>query len=242
MSRWSCFYSPRLPFVIILGLLCVCLAGCGDAIKLEKPAPQKSYFVLKPTREGANASSGPAKGVLTIKALNVVPNFNSRELIYRLQDDQYATDYYNLLLTSPGSQLGQCIHDWFNNSGVFHYVINSNSEVEPSFILETSIRQFYGDFRESATPAAVLDLQFFLLQEKDYEFNVVFTKEFQKQIPIEARTPEALVKGYNTGLTEILQSLENDLQLVVSQTDDTPKASPPSRRHHRHRKPDIRPQ
>ena len=121
-------------------------------------------------------------------------------------------------------------------------MINTNSELEPSYILETSIRQLYGDFRQATAPVAVLDMQFFLLQEKDYEFHVIYTKEFQKQIPLEDRTPEALVKGYNTGLGEILLTLENDLRPIVSKTPDPQEDPSQSKRRRWHRKPDISPQ
>lgn len=207
--------SPQfwLPLLMIL-----CLSGCGDALKLERPDPQKAYFVLAPDTGAQTPSAGPGTGILSLKPLNIVPSFNSREFVYRLQDDQYARDYYNLLLTDPTSQFTQCIRNWLNRSGVFQYVVNANSELEPTYVLETSIREFYGDFRNYASPSAVLDLQIFLLQEQDYEYHVIYAKEFHKVISITACTPEALVKGYNTALTEILLDLENDLRPLVKKT------------------------
>lgn len=212
-TKLPCFFF--LIRLSLMGLLCLFLAGCGDSLKLEKPAPLKNFYVLKPDGNDQENSAGPGRGVLSIKPLNVAPDFRAREFVYRLQDDQYASDYYNQLLTAPGSQLGQCFHDWLNNSGVFEYVINSNSELDPSFVLEISLRQLYGDFRPNSTPSAVMDMQIFLLQEKDYEFRVLFTKEFHKTIPITERTADALITGYNTGLTEILQTLKTELRPVV---------------------------
>ncbi len=235
-------FIRNLSAYFLTACACLVLAGCGDALKLEKPAPEKNFFVLKPDTDSRQAPSGPGKGILIIKPLNIVSNFNSREFVYRLQDDQYATDYYNLLLTAPGNQLAQCFHDWLNSSGVFQFVVNSNSELEPNFVLETSVRQFYGDFRESTTPSAVFDLQIFLLQEQDYDYHVVYTKEFHKAVPIAARTPEALIKGYNAALTEVLSELENNLSPVVAQYAEQKGAQDTHHRRSWRRKPDIRAQ
>lgn len=224
MSRLQNFSPIPLPLICCLALACLCLAGCGDALNLEKPTPQKNYFVLAPI-QNAQPSSGPGKDVLAIKPLNAAPDFNSRELVYRLQGDQYATDYYNLLLTSPTNQLTSCLQNWLSQSGVFKFVITANSELEPSYILEASLRQMYGDFRDNVSPSAVISLQVFLLEEQDYAFQVVFAKNFQKTVALEARTPEALVEGFNTALADILRTLENDLRVVVAQSKETTPAS-----------------
>ena len=58
-------------------------------------------------------------------------------------------------------------------------------------------------------------MEFFLTSEIPEKPGILMQKRYAKSIPLTGRTPEALVKGWNQALEEILTSLVADLKAVA---------------------------
>ena len=55
-------------------------------------------------------------------------------------------------------------------------------------------------------------MEFFLTSEVPGQPGILMQKRYAKSIPLTGRTPEALVKGWNEALEEILTALTADLK------------------------------
>jgi hypothetical protein len=81
--------------------------------------------------------------------------------------------------------------------------------------LEGTVNALYGDFRNANSPRAVLEMEFFLTSEIPGKPGILMQKRYAKSLPLTGRTPEALVKGWNEALEEILTPLAADLKAAA---------------------------
>jgi cholesterol transport system auxiliary component len=188
----------------------VMLWGC---VSLEKAYPDRRYFVL----EGAPGEASPASkagGVLLVSSLRVSPRYESRSLIYRLSDSAFEADYYNQFLVSPGPMLTEEVRRGLSQAQITQYVVGTSSQLDPTHVLEGTVDSLYGDFRDLAAPKAVLEMEFFLSKESPTKADIVARKRYTKAIALNGRSPEALVRGWNQALNEILTALAADLKTI----------------------------
>ena len=63
-----------------------------------------------------------------------------------------------------------------------------------------------------SAPKAVLEMEFFLSKESPARAEILMRKRYAKAIPVNGRSAEALVKGWDQALSEIIVALVADLQ------------------------------
>lgn len=189
------------------------LAGC---VSVEKSYPDKRFFVLEAAR--SNSPEAAKNGVvLLVSSLRVSPRYDGRSFVYRRSDVGYESDFYNQFLVSPGPQLTEEVRRALSQAQVAQHVIGISSQLEPTHVLEGTVDALYGDFRDGNAPKAVLEMEFFLSKESPTKAEIVTRKRYTKAIAVSGRSPEALVKGWNDGLSEILASLSADLRATQPQ-------------------------
>lgn len=195
----------------MLALAAVLLAGCSPVV--TAPAPQRHFYALIAKRPGLTPSSGD-KTVLKVRPIQISPAFQGKEMVYRLDDVEYESDYYNAFFVQPASAVSQAVEDWLGRSGVFGHVVDSTSQMQDTHTLEGMVNALYGDFRDRRNPVAVLEMQFFLLRNRDEKFSVVFQKTYTRNVafpPVKSNAAN-LAQAYQQGLAEILAELEKDLR------------------------------
>lgn len=190
------------------------LALCSGCVSLEKAYPDKRYFVLEtsPQEDPANPT---VNETLQVSNIRVSPRFADRGFIYRISAAGYESDFYNQFLVSPASLITEEIRKSLIGSQLFKYVISPSSPLQPSYVLDGAVNALYGDFRDTDSPRAVLEIEFFLTSEIPAKPGILMQKRYAKSIPLSARSPEALVQGWNQALQEILISLVADLKIVI---------------------------
>jgi len=191
----------------------VALLAAGCAPTLTRPAPDKRLYALAAARPGTTPPARD-KTVLKVRPLQISPAYQGKELVYRLGDVEVESDYYNTFFTQPAQALTQQTAQWIERAGVFGTVVDSTSQMAETHLLEGMVNALYGDFRDKAHPKAVLEMQFFLLRNKEDKFAMVFQKTYAKAVPFSTdfKDARALVEAYNTALAEILTELEGDLR------------------------------
>jgi cholesterol transport system auxiliary component len=194
-------------FVLVL------LALCAACVGIEKSYPDKRYFVLEvpanptPTNPSANET-------LQVSNIRVSPRYADKSFVYRTSESGYESDFYNQFLVSPASLITEEVRKGLTGSQVFKYVIGTSNQSQPSYVLEGTVNALYGDFRNPNSPRAVLEMEFFLSSEIPEKPGILMQKRYAKALPLTGRTPEALIKGWNEALEEILTSLAADLKAV----------------------------
>ena len=78
-------------------------------------------------------------------------------------------------------------------------------------MLEATVAELYGDFREGKSPAAVLTVQFALIDQGGARPRLVRERTFTSRVDLPQATPDALVRGYGKALAEILSQLVPEL-------------------------------
>jgi cholesterol transport system auxiliary component len=197
----------RKPWCMSL-LIGVLLCGC---VSLDRSYPEKHYFVLEISRNGKPLGD-PANGILEVSDMRISPRYEGLSFIYRISEGGYESDFYNQFLIAPAALVTEEVRRGLAQSGISQYVVDSSNQVQPTQRLDGTVNAIYGDFRNASTARAVLEMEFFLTKLAPEETQVLMAKRYSKSVPLTGRTPEALVKGWNEALEEILGSLVADLK------------------------------
>jgi uncharacterized lipoprotein YmbA len=194
----------------VLALLALCAACVG----IEKSYPDKRYFVLE-APANLSPSNPSANETLQVSNIRVSPRYADKGFVYRTSEAGYESDFYNQFLVSPASLITEEVRKGLTGSQAFKYVISASNQSQPSYILEGTVNALYGDFRNANSPRAVLEMEFFLTSEIPGNPGILMQKRYAKSLPLTGRTPEALIKGWNEALEEILIPLAADLKAAA---------------------------
>jgi cholesterol transport system auxiliary component len=208
-------HRPSLAAAIAsLAVLVVLGASCSIPLPAARPALERHYYMLEPAREGTVAPTN-SKTILKVRPFTVSPGFDTHEFIYKVGDQRFETDYYNLLFMQPGPAVTLASRKWLDASGLFGHVVDSTSQADETHALEGNLVALYGDYSNPQAPKAVLEMQFFLLKENKGDYTVAFQKNYRQETPLSGGTAQNLADGMQKSLGAILASLEGDLKGVV---------------------------
>jgi len=187
-------------------LACVCgLTGC-----LLRPALNKQTFAFStPAISATNVVASDR--VLGIRNLQIAAPFEGRSLVYRTEEFSYVRDPYAEFLESPSDELMTPVRGWFRGSGDFSAVVEAGSALKPDTLVEISVSQLFGDFRQTEHPAAILTIRFVFFDAPDgVPGKIILEQEYSRSIPLSAPTSAALMDGWNQALAEILAEVSSD--------------------------------
>ena len=190
-----------LLFVVLLGLAACSLPTRGPV------AP--TSFMVNPERSGEPLKTRTSFW-LKIGSVSVAAPFDGRSLVYRLGDQRFEKDFYNVYTTLPAEMISNAERQWINQSGIFSAAVGQSNSFFPYYTLQASVNEFYGDYR--VRPEAVVSIEFFLTVESAGKTNpIIGTNRYTKRIALKDNTPGALVLGQQQALAEIFK--EYELQL-----------------------------
>lgn len=197
--------NDLLRVVGLVGLLTL-VTGC---LNLNKSYPEKRLFVLdvSPTPRAATSNS-PV--VLKINKFRVSPLYGGRQMVYRTGDLQYESDFYDEWFISPSSLLTQQFHSWFSKSGQFQYVLMGTNHLEPTHLVEGKVSEFYGDYRASSSPKAILGIDLQVVEGLRRE-HIVFQRTYHREVSLSDRSPDTLAGGLTEALPLVLVEFEKEL-------------------------------
>jgi cholesterol transport system auxiliary component len=181
------------------------LVGCG-----HKPY-EKTYFYLNVQRP-YEANKTDSELVLELRTFAIDAAFNSKGLVYRTNEFEYEADFYNELLVWPATMVTEKTRTWLSQTGLFARVIAGASHLQPTHGLEGNITALYGDLRDSAKPAAVMEIRFFLMEDDTSKERLIWAKAYKGSCDVSEQTAQALVEAFDRCLERILSELEKDLE------------------------------
>jgi cholesterol transport system auxiliary component len=192
----------RLTFAVCA---CVVLAACS----IGKPIPQATTYVVELPAATPTAARRPE--TLRMANVRVAAAFAGEALVYRMDEVRYTADPYHAFITEPARMLGNRIAEWLDRAGPFQSVAQPDSVRGAPYVLEAIVSELYGDFRPGYTPAAVVTVQFALLDLTGARSKVVLERTIGRRVEVQQASPDALVRGYGGALAEILAELKKDL-------------------------------
>lgn len=189
------------------------LGGCVSLERLERSYPEKRFYVLE-ARAPAPTGGAVHDEILQVSTLRISPRYQDRSFVYRISDSGFEADFYNQFVAPPAGLISEEIRKSLIGAQLFKYVIGASNSQPPSYVLEGAVNGIYGDFRKLNAPAAIMDLEFFLISDLPAKPGILLQKRYVKSVPVSSRSPEALVKSWDLALEAILTALIEDLRAV----------------------------
>jgi ABC-type uncharacterized transport system auxiliary subunit len=195
---------------VVCLLIIVAATGCLS----KKPLNKESFaFNIPEANPHATSTSAP---VLTVRQISVMPPFDSPSLTYRTGEFSYERDPYAEFLASPAASLGEPLRALLRNTDKFSTVTDPESALRSNLDLEVSVTQLYGDFRDKAQPAAVLEIRFVLFdagmpRRSRSTPTVLVQKIYSQRVPLKSRTASGVVAALNEALHQIVVQFARDI-------------------------------
>jgi len=190
-------------------LLTALLAGLMACSLPTRGPVTPNSFMVNPERAGEPLKARTPFW-LKIGSVSVSSPFDGRSLVYRLGDQRFEKDFYNVYATMPAEMISSSERQWINKSGIFSAAVGQNNSFFPYYTLQTTVNEFYGDYRFK--PEAVVSMEFFLTVESGGKTNpLIGANSYTKRVALKDNTPEALVLGQQQALAEIFREYEIQL-------------------------------
>jgi uncharacterized lipoprotein YmbA len=182
----------------------VALAGCGT-----NPAWKRQTF----------AFSAPAAPIVYTSRTNLValarvtisPLFKSQSFTYRTAEDTYEQDAYAGFVAPPDRELEEAIRAWLRKAGSLGIVVEPDSGLTPSLVVEASIDELDGDFRNAAKPDGAMAIHFTIYKENEDGPGAVLTDRICAcQTPLADRSPAALMAAWDADLRQIMEQINSE--------------------------------
>lgn len=172
----------------------------------QRPALQTSSWMVAPERTGTPYK--PRSDLwLKMGSVTTTSPFDGKSFVYRLGDQRYEKDFYNVYSVLPNEMVGSATRQWLNNAQIFSMTVGQGNSFFPYYILQTSVEEFYGDYR--VRPEAVVTIEFFLTATDPKKRNPVIGKNrYTKRIALKDNSPQALALGQQEALAQILKEYE----------------------------------
>jgi len=153
-----------------VGLIMTALSACSLP---KRPALEAASWMVAPERTGTPYK--PRTDLwLKMGPVTTTPPFDGKSLIYRLGDQRYEKDFYNIYSALPNEMVGNATRQWMNSAQIFAMTVGQGNGFFPYYILQISVEEFYGDYR--VRPEAVVSVEFFLTATDPQKRNPVIGK------------------------------------------------------------------
>ena len=192
-------------------LLIACSTLIFAACSIGRPIPQATTYVVDLPAESAQPAVRRYPQTLRMGNVRVAAAYAGSALVYRLDEVRYAADPYHAFVTDPGAMLGNQIAQWLDRSGRFSAVAQPGSTQPASYVLDATVVELYGDFRAGKPPAAVLTVQFALIEQASARPKVTYERTITRRIDLPRASADALVVGLGTALSGVLTQFARDL-------------------------------
>jgi len=190
--------------------LVACTVLALGACSIGKPIPQATTYVVDPPMAAA-APAARRPETLRMGSVRIAAEYAGNALVYRLDDVHYVSDPYHAFIAEPGAMLGNRMAEWLDHAGPFDTVAQPGSGRPATYVLEATVIELYGDFRSGRPPAAVLVVQFALIDQSGPRSKLVRQRTIASRVDLPQASPEALVRGHGKALAQVLTQLLADL-------------------------------
>ena len=197
-------------------VLAVSIAWTLAACSIGRPVPQATTYIIDAPAEMTSPSLPRRPETLRMGFVRVATAYAGSALVYRLDDVRYSSDPYHAFVADPGAMLGSRMAEWLDRSGPFSTVARPGSAQPAPYVLEATVDELYGDFRAGRPPAAVLSVQFALIDQASARPKVMYERTIASRVNLPKASPDALVRGYGTALAEILSQVAADLSAQIA--------------------------
>jgi uncharacterized lipoprotein YmbA len=182
-----------------------------SACSIGRPIPTATTYSIELRPGSPDAPQPPHPERLRVERVRIASPYDRTALVYRLSAVRYISDPYHAFLSDPGPMLGNRIAEWLDASKLFKAVDGPAGAAPAPWVLEATVTELYGDFEAAGdNPAAVMSIRFTIIDERSARVKVAYQRSLSRRVPVSSASPEALVVGYGTALTDILTRFATD--------------------------------
>ena len=193
----------KILFLIVL--IFIFTSSCGQ---FRRKYPARNFYTLEVSQLENRESTG--KEYLEIVKVRLNPEYYHQDFNYKISSNQFQNDFYNEFYKPVEVIVFAELYKWLSNAGIFKQVVPPNSIIDAKYYLYANIVDIYADF-SGASPKAVLNMQFFLVDESETIPKLVYTNVYSQQLTLSDALPNTIVNGWNEALKNIFTSFQNDL-------------------------------
>lgn len=193
-------------FWLLAGLF-LSVVGCS----VQQAPLEISHWRVMPERTGSEKNN-PVPYWLTQGTMNVTSPFDTKSLVYRLDEQKYEKDFYQNYVTLPSEMLAAATRQWIHQAGIFQFTVPNANTLMPFYLLQGTVDEMYTDFRPGQRPGVVLTVEYYLtVAQSSKKNNVVFRKKYQIREPIANNSAKLIVQAQQIAFAKLLAQLEEDL-------------------------------
>ncbi|HOW58330.1 MAG TPA: hypothetical protein PLO78_01245 [Candidatus Omnitrophota bacterium] len=186
------------------------------SVDLKKPYPDVRTYSLDVSSQGHVPYAGSTVS-LRFNTFSAVPQAADRYLAYRTGETTFESDFYNQFITAPAELIQDQAAAWLKSSPLVKYILKAGETSSLSYIVDGTLLDLYGDYRNVNAPKAVLRLKLTVSKTGDTA-GVVWQKIYAQEVSMSHISPLILTEGWNKGLCQIVADFENDLKALISNT------------------------
>ena len=194
------------------------VALAGGCVKLSKPYPDVSHYLIELPSGSGEAVAAPLDRSLTVRPFTVSPAFDKQGFVYRRLDGkggagEYVEDFYVRHLVAPHEAIEAATRTWLAEAGLFRHVSGPSSIQAADMVLEGHLRRLYVATDSSAKDAraAVLELELAFFDLSDQAPKTVSTHTISVAKEIDDTRPETIVRAWSEALEEGLRGAATTL-------------------------------
>ena len=201
----------RSPTTLLFAAALAAACGC-----LAKPALVSQTFSIDPPPPRDAARSQPAT-VISLKKVDVAPQFDGKSLLYRTGDHELERDPYASFAAPPADMLTAAIRQYLRDARCVRDVVEPGDELPADLLVEVHASELSGDFRRKDDAAGVLGLEFLVLSAPGSADPVpLLRREYLRRKRIPSRSAAAVVVAWNQALSEVMQDFLADLEVALA--------------------------
>ncbi len=187
-----------------IAVLAIC--GCSSGPSWKRQSFAFSLATDPPTTNAVET-------VVALRRVSISPTFQSRSFTYRTGDNSYEQDPYAGFLIPPERALAESIRASMRASGVFGCVVEPGSGIMPTVVVEASINELYGDFRQASRPMGTMGIHLMCYEVLHGEpSHILFDKYCLQETPLARKTPGALMAAWDADLREIMNQINSEYE------------------------------
>jgi ABC-type uncharacterized transport system auxiliary subunit len=160
--------------------------------------------------------------ILKVQRFSVASPYNTLQMVYRDRSFKRATYTYHQWRADPGDLVSNYLARDMRHSGLFRAVVQDESTVAPTHLLEGSLDEFF-EWDDEEGCKAVLSITATLVKarESDISKKILFQKTFRTLQPCKERSPRGLAEAMSEAMSrvsgEMTRSVYDHLSVVGSQ-------------------------
>ena len=191
--------SRLAPMILAAAALCGCASG---------PGWQRRTFAFASPADPPTTKT--ETNIVALSRVSISPLFQSRSFTYRTAENSYEQDPYAGFLISPERALAEPIRASMRAGGAFGRVVEPGSGLVPTLVVEASVNELYGDFRQAWKPVGTMEIHFIVYEVKEGNpGRIVLDKVCAHETPLARKTADALMAAWNADLLGIMEEINS---------------------------------